>query len=29
MAKLEMVEGIGVKYAKDLRKAGVRSTGSL
>jgi predicted flap endonuclease-1-like 5' DNA nuclease len=29
MAKLEMVEGIGVKYAKDLRKAGVRSTGNL
>ena len=29
MAKLEMVEGIGVKYAKDLRKAGVRSTTSL
>jgi predicted flap endonuclease-1-like 5' DNA nuclease len=29
MAKLEMVEGIGVKYAKDLRKAGVRSTDSL
>jgi len=29
MAKLEMVEGIGVKYAKDLRKAGVRSTASL
>jgi predicted flap endonuclease-1-like 5' DNA nuclease len=24
-----MVEGIGVKYAKDLRKAGVRSTASL
>jgi len=29
MAKLEMVEGIGVKYAKDLRKAGIRSTASL
>ena len=29
MAKLEMVEGIGVKYARDLRKAGVRSTASL
>jgi predicted flap endonuclease-1-like 5' DNA nuclease len=29
MAKLEQVEGIGVKYAKDLRKAGVRSTASL
>ena len=29
MAKLEMVEGIGVKYAKALRKAGVRSTTSL
>ena len=29
MAKLEMVEGIGLKYAKDLRKAGVRSTSSL
>ncbi len=29
MAKLEMVEGIGKKYAKDLRKAGVRSTASL
>ena len=29
MAKLELVEGIGKKYAKDLRKAGVRSTGSL
>ena len=29
MAKLEMVEGIGVKYAKDLRKADVRSTASL
>ena len=29
MAKLEMVEGIGVKYAKALRKAGVRSTNSL
>ena len=29
MAKLEMVEGIGVKYAKDLRNAGVRSTSSL
>lgn len=29
MAKLEVVEGIGAKYAKDLRKAGVRSTSSL
>jgi len=29
MAKLELVEGIGRVYAKDLRKAGVRSTGSL
>jgi predicted flap endonuclease-1-like 5' DNA nuclease len=29
MAKLEMVEGIGVKYAKDLRKVGIRSTASL
>lgn len=29
MAKLEKVEGIGLKYAKDLRKAGVRSTGDL
>jgi predicted flap endonuclease-1-like 5' DNA nuclease len=29
MAKLELVEGIGKKYAKDLRKAGVLSTGSL
>jgi predicted flap endonuclease-1-like 5' DNA nuclease len=29
MAKLEVVEGIGSKYAKDLRRAGVRSTGSL
>jgi predicted flap endonuclease-1-like 5' DNA nuclease len=29
MAKLEQVEGIGAKYAKDLRKAGVRSTSSL
>ncbi len=29
MAKLELVEGIGNKYAKDLRKAGVRSTDSL
>ncbi len=29
MAKLEMVEGIGAKYAKDLRKIGVRSTGDL
>jgi len=29
MAKLEQVEGIGAKYAKDLRKAGVRSTASL
>lgn len=29
MAKLEQVEGIGFKYAQTLRKAGVRSTGSL
>ena len=29
MAKLEQVEGIGKKYAKDLRNAGVRSTASL
>lgn len=29
MAKLEQVEGIGIKYAKDLRKAGVRSTSGL
>jgi predicted flap endonuclease-1-like 5' DNA nuclease len=29
MAKLEYVEGIGAKYAKDLRKVGVRSTGDL
>ena len=29
MAKLEVVEGIGFKYAKDLRAAGVRSTGDL
>ena len=29
MAKLEQVEGIGKKYAKDLRKAGVVSTASL
>ena len=29
MAKLEIVEGIGNKYAKDLRRAGVRSTGDL
>jgi predicted flap endonuclease-1-like 5' DNA nuclease len=29
MAKLELVEGIGKKYAKDLRKVGVRSTGDL
>jgi len=29
MAKLEYVEGIGAKYAKDLRKIGVRSTGDL
>ena len=29
MAKLELVEGIGTKYAKDLRGAGVRSTGDL
>lgn len=29
MAKLEQVEGIGTKYAGQLRKAGVRSTKSL
>jgi predicted flap endonuclease-1-like 5' DNA nuclease len=29
MAKLEKVEGIGVKFAADLRKAGIRSTKSL
>ena len=29
MAKLEKVEGIGVKYAANLRKAGVQSTKSL
>ena len=29
MAKLELVEGIGYKYAGQLRKAGVRSTKSL
>ena len=29
MAKLELVEGIGAKYAKDLRKIGVRSTSDL
>ena len=29
MAKLEIVEWIGNKYAKDLRRAGVRSTGDL
>lgn len=29
MAKLEDVEGIGPKYAAQLRKAGVKSTGSL
>lgn len=29
MAKLEKVEGIGGKYAANLRKAGVRSTKSL
>ena len=29
MAKLEQVEGIGKKYAGQLRKAGVRSTKSL
>ena len=29
MAKLELVEGIGPKYAKDLRKIGVKSTGDL
>ena len=29
MAKLELVEGIGTKWAKDLRKAGIGSTGSL
>ena len=29
MAKLEKVEGIGIKYAANLRTAGVRSTKSL
>ena len=29
VAKLDVVEGIGEKYAKDLRKVGVRSTGDL
>ena len=29
MAKLELVEGIGNKYATVLRKVGVRSTGDL
>ncbi len=29
MAKLEMVEGIGTRYADQLRAAGVRSTKSL
>jgi predicted flap endonuclease-1-like 5' DNA nuclease len=29
MAKLEKVEGIGPKYAEQLRKAGVRSAGDL
>jgi predicted flap endonuclease-1-like 5' DNA nuclease len=29
MAKLEQVEGIGTKYAGQLRQAGVRSTKSL
>jgi predicted flap endonuclease-1-like 5' DNA nuclease len=29
MAKLEEIEGIGPKYAKQLRKAGVRSTNDL
>ncbi len=29
MAKLEEIEGIGPKYAKELRKAGVRSTNDL
>ena len=29
MAKLEYVEGIGNKFARDLRKVGVRSTGDL
>ncbi len=29
MAKLEDIEGIGRAYARKLRKAGVRSTGSL
>jgi len=29
MAKLEYVEGIGNKYARDLRKVGVRSTADL
>lgn len=29
MGKLEMIEGIGAKYAEKLRAAGVRSTDSL
>lgn len=29
MAKLEKIEGIGPKYAEQLRKAGVRSTNDL
>ncbi len=29
MAKLEMVEGIGDRYASKLRAAGIRSTGDL
>jgi len=29
MAKLEEIEGIGPKYAKQLRKVGVRSTNDL
>jgi predicted flap endonuclease-1-like 5' DNA nuclease len=29
MAKLEKIEGIGTKYAEQLRKAGVRSTNDL
>ena len=29
MAKLEKIEGIGTKYAGQLRKAGVRSTNDL
>jgi predicted flap endonuclease-1-like 5' DNA nuclease len=29
MAKLESIEGIGPKFAQQLRKAGIRSTGDL